>query len=74
MFHLLTTMQGRGSSLLHRAAVAIRIVLAQLGFPYHMTNIGGEPTLINLHSDPPKCESVQYYPRAQYPPLCVVRP
>jgi hypothetical protein len=41
-------MQGRGSSLLHREAAAIRIILAQLGFPYHMTYAG--PGLnLNLH-------------------------
>ena len=61
-------MQGSWSSLLLREATAIRIDLAQLGFPYHMTYVGPglRLTYINLPSDPPKCELVLRYPRAQY--------
>ena len=35
-------------------------------FPYHTTYAGSRPTYINLHSDPPRHEQVQRYPRAQY--------
>jgi hypothetical protein len=73
-FQLLITMQNSWSSLLLWEAAAIRIGLAQLRFPYHTTNVGGEPTLINLYLDPSKYKPVQRYSRAQYPPLCVVRP
>ena len=58
MFQLWTTMQGRGSSLLLWEATAIRIDLAQLGFPYHTTYASPGPTYINPHSDPPEREPV----------------
>jgi hypothetical protein len=46
---------------LHREAATIRISLAQLGFPYHMTYADHRPTYINPHLDPPKYEPVQRY-------------
>jgi len=70
MFYWLTTMQVRGSSLHLREATAIRIGLAQLGFPYHMTYVGPRPTYINLHSDPPKRELVCATWEHSTPPPC----
>jgi hypothetical protein len=46
--------------------MAIRIDLAQLGFPYHTTYVDQRHTYINPHLDPPKQERVQRYLRAQY--------
>ena len=53
-------MQFSWSSLLLWETSAIRIDLAQLGFPYHKTSVGPGlgRTYINLHSDRPKRKPV----------------
>ena len=50
----------------------IRINLAQLGFPYHMTYASPKPTYINFHSDPPKRELVCATREYSTPPPCAV--
>jgi hypothetical protein len=50
--------------------MAIRIDLAQLGFPYHTTYAGPRLTCVNLHSDPPKHEPVCATREHTTPPPC----
>ena len=53
-------------------SMAIRIDLAQLGIPYHMTYVGPRHKYINLHSDPPKHESVRATREHNTPPPYVI--
>ena len=53
-------------------STAIRIDLAQLGFPYHTTYAGPRPTYISLHSDPPKHESVCATREYSTPPSYII--
>jgi putative component of toxin-antitoxin plasmid stabilization module len=71
----------RGSSLLLREATAIRIDLAQLGFPYHMTYAGlgldPDPAWTYIYQPVPrslKTWTILRYLGAQYPLHCIVRP
>jgi hypothetical protein len=78
MFHWLTTMQHSWSSLLHREAAAIRIGLAQLGFPYHTTYVGlGLQTQTYIYQPVPRSPKTKPVcaTREHSTPLhCVVRP